>query len=428
VAVYSVWAVGVTGPNSDWDIGYYIQAISLTTGNVLWSVNTTALTSQSGPYEMEGASTSVAFNGEFAFASNGGVWLCYNDLTGTLLWTSQQLAYPWGSLNAYAAGAVYVANDTSAELIFGNLAGVYALNWANGDILWNYTANAVPFEQPYNSSPFDNDFNQVSIADGMVYIYNGYHNPLEPIARDWGTYCLNATNGQLIWQLPGDVSVGPIADGYLVGSSLYDGYLYVVGMGQSATTISTPNTAIPLGTEIPIKGTVMDGSPGDQGSIENPTARLDSPSKQGTVPCVNDASMTTLMDYLYMQEPINGIYGNETLTGVPVTLTAIAADGTVTNIGTTTTNGYGGNFATTWTPTKEGVYTIYASYAGDDSYGSSSAYTSVSIGPAPATPAPTVTQAPATDYTPTLTGILAAVVVAIIVSVIALAVVIRKHA
>jgi hypothetical protein len=134
------------------------------------------------------------------------------------------------------------------------------------------------------------------------------------------------------------------------------------------------------------------------------------------------------MEHIHMQMPITGVWGNETITGVPVTLTAIAADGTVTNIGTTTTNGYYGNFAYTWTPPKEGIYTIMASYAGDDSYGSSSAATSVSIGPAPATPAPAVTQAPATDYTPTLTGILAAVVVAIIVSVIALAVVIRKHA
>ncbi len=109
-------------------------------------------------------------------------------------------------------------------------------------------------------------------------------------------------------------------------------------------------------------------------------------------------------------------------------LTAIADDGSVTDIGSVTTNGYYGTFGTSWTPPKEGEYTIMASFAGDDSYGSSSAATTFSVGPAP-TVAPTVNPSIAApvDYMPTLTGILAAVVVAIVVSVIALAVVLRKH-
>jgi hypothetical protein len=71
------------------------------------------------------------------------------------------------------------------------------------------------------------------------------------------------------------------------------------------------------------------------------------------------------------------------MTGVPVTLTAIGADGTVIDIGATTTNPYYGTFSTAWTPPKEGVYTITASFTGDDSYGSSAAATAVSVGPAP---------------------------------------------
>ncbi len=38
-----------------------------------------------------------------------------------------------------------------------------------------------------------------------------------------------------------------------------------------------------------------------------------------------------------------------------------------------------------WTPTKEGTYTILASFAADDSYGSSMATTYVTVGPAPTT-------------------------------------------
>ena len=102
--------------------------------------------------------------------------------------------------------------------------------------------------------------------------------------------------------------------------------------------------------------------------------------------------MTTWMNYLYMQTPIAGIWGNETITGVPVTLNAIASDGTLYNIGITTTNGYYGTFITTWTPPKQDTYTITATFAGDDSYGSSSSATGLSVGPqTTATPTPTAT-------------------------------------
>ena len=65
----------------------------------------------------------------------------------------------------------------------------------------------------------------------------------------------------------------------------------------------------------------------------------------------------------------------ETITGVPVTLTAIDQDGNYIDIGTTTTDGYYGTFAHAWTPPEEGTYKIIASFAGDDSYGSSGAAT-----------------------------------------------------
>jgi len=50
------------------------------------------------------------------------------------------------------------------------------------------------------------------------------------------------------------------------------------------------------------------------------------------------ASMRTWMEYLHLQAPIDGTFHNETVTGVPVTLTAITSDGSVTDIGTVTTN------------------------------------------------------------------------------------------
>jgi hypothetical protein len=176
----------------------------------------------------------------------------------------------------------------------------------------------------------------------------------------------------------------------------------------------------------------MDMSPGDQGSIQNPTARLDSPTKPGIVPCVSADSMKTQMQYLYMQHPLDGIWHNETITGVPVTLTAIGSDGTVTDIGTTTTNGYGGTFGMAWTPTKADTYTIMASFAGDNSYGSSMATSSITVGPSPTTSpttAPTATSTQGLATTSDLATYIIGVGIAIIIAIgIVGALVLRKRA
>jgi hypothetical protein len=89
------------------------------------------------------------------------------------------------------------------------------------------------------------------------------------------------------------------------------------------------------------------------------------------------------MSYLHLAYPIDGIWHNETITGVPVALSAMGSDGTYYDIGTATTNGYGGTFGMAWTPPKQDTYTILANFAADDSYGSSMATTHVTVGPAP---------------------------------------------
>ena len=120
----------------------------------------------------------------------------------------------------------------------------------------------------------------------------------------------------------GHLGQAVVADGYL-SVSCSDGYQYVYGKGKTATTITAPDVSVPLGTAFTIKGTVLDQSPA-----------------QPNTPCVSKESMTTQMQYLHKQQPIGGIWGNETITGVPVTLTAIGLDGSFIDIGTVTTNGY----------------------------------------------------------------------------------------
>ncbi len=114
--------------------------------------------------------------------------------------------------------------------------------------------------------------------------------------------------------------------------------------------------------------------------------------------------------------PISGIKNDVTLTGVPIALTAIGSDSSYVDLGTVITDGYYGTFTKTWTPTKEGDYKIIASFAGDDSYGSSGASTAVTIGSAPTTiNIPEQVSPP--DYTMTIIGVGIAVIIAVVISV-----------
>jgi hypothetical protein len=290
--------------------------------------------------------------------------------------------------------------------------GVAALDWDTGKIRWYYKYEPpYAFETPYTGPDGEYVYSfhvTCSIADGKLFIGCGEHTSTQPATRGWQWNCINITTGERIWTITaggsglGDASrvfQGAIADGYAVYNDQYTGYLYCFGKGKSATTVTATDTTVPLGTAVLIKGTVIDESPAQAGT-----------------PCVSHDSMKTQMEYLHMQGSISGLFGNETLTGVPVQLTAISPDGTITEIGTATTNGYSGVFSTTWTPPTEGKYEIIASFASDDSYGSSSASTAVSVGPAPVPyPEPADPVAPA-DFTLTILGTGIAIIIAVVVA------------
>jgi hypothetical protein len=244
------------------------------------------------------------------------------------------------------------------------------------------------------------------IADGTFYIGEDEHSISNPIPRGWGLVAVNATTGEFMWKLDSAMRPGAIADGYIVADSR-DGYIYGIGKGQSATTVTTNPAVTSKGSTIMIQGTVTDQSPSTQ------TTEKFSPQKPSVIPCVSKDSMATYMDYLYLQRPIDGLYHNLTITGVPVKLAAIGSDGTVVDIGTVTTNGYYGTFGIAWTPSKEDTYTISASFGGDDSYGSSSAATTMSVGLAPTTTATNAPLQTVPDYTMTIIAGVIAVIIAV---------------
>jgi hypothetical protein len=408
IAVMGGWNCPTPGPQ--WCIGYHIAAASMTTGTILWNY----ISNDTSTYNVQaGAMQSLmCHNGVFVMNALNGRWNCWSETTGQLVWTSQSMIsnftgpqpdYPWGSFQAYSQSS-YDINDSCSALIACTYAGLFGINWANGDILWHYyDNNTAPFESPYGGNAF---FTSCEQADGMIYSYAGEHTPTEPIDRGWDTVCINATTGAEIWHIENTMVPGAVADGYLTAANQDDGYMYVFGMGLTSTTVTAPTSAVTAGTPVLIQGSVMDQSPA-----------------QPNTPCVSDASMANQMEYLHMQQSITGLYGDVTMTGVPVVLTATDQSGNVYNIGTTTTSAYDGSYGMSWTPPSPGTYHIAASFYGDDSYGSSDAGTHLLVSAAAATPtsAPTATSAP-TSYA-TTSDLLTYIAVAVIVMIIAIAIV-----
>jgi hypothetical protein len=344
-------------------VGSVIEVMSLKTGELLWNktIDETTYTPL----------VSLADKGKFAALMSDGGFMCWDLQSGNLLWRSEAMVYPWSEpgFGAYSVESAY-------GLIYREAYdGIYAFDWDDGSIVWKYEApTPYEYETPYidENSTSVYSFNGAGmIADGKLYAYNTEHSATQPLTRGWGLHCINATTGEGIWNITGSMTPGAVADGYLTAGNSYDGYMYVFGKGQSETTVTAPDVAVSKGSAITIKGTVLDLSPAQPGT-----------------PCVSKESMTTQMEYLHMQHPIDGIKGDAIKTGVPVTLTAIGSDGSYIDIGTTTTNGYYGTFSLAWTPPEEGTYEIIASFEGDDSYGSSGAATAVTVGPAAAAAVP----------------------------------------
>ena len=399
----AVTTTGISSSATGTAIGQGIMAASLTTGQLLWNTTTDLTT---GLETFFSAGLGLADHGKYAVRMQNGQWYCWDLFSGTIVWKSALSAWPWGVFGAYSTVSAY-------GLIYSyDYDGVHAIDWETGKIVWNFISPApYPYETPYQGNY--SWHGAAKAADGKLYVYNGEHTPSQPVTRGWRLYCLNATTGEHFWDIPigeliwntiwfglggipgSRIFQGAIGEGYLLHTNEYDGYLYAFGKGKSATTVTAPDVLVSKGSGVVIKGTVLDLSPAQPGT-----------------PCVSKESMNTQMEYLHMQYPIDGIAHNITMTGVPVLLTAIDQNGQSNDIGTATTSAYYGTYEMAWTPTAEGTYKIIASFAGDDSYGSSGAATAVTVGPAPAQ----ITipeQAQPFDYTMTIIGGVIAVVVAV---------------
>ena len=337
----------------------------------------------------------------------------YSMLTGSLLWTSTSFASsPWAT-----SWTVYWSETNDMNNLYAMFpdGSTRAYSLATGQLLWTstpvtsteYTENAIP------------EVNSLVLVGGNLYVFAGYTSQykINPIPRFAELLCINATTGSIIWTLNGGIRPSSAADGYVIGTGDYDGLLYSLGKGQTTTTVTAQQQ---VGGSVLIQGTVMDNS-----------------QAQPNTPAISDANMSVWMDYVHMQNstllnaPPNCI-------GVPVSLTAIAPDGTSTNIGTVTSDGTG-QFAYQWTPTTAGLYAIYATFSGTNSYYESYGETHATVAStttatttptaATPTPAPTATSTTASNVntnTVAMYIVIAAIAIIIAVAIVGLLILRKK--
>jgi hypothetical protein len=337
-------------------------------------------------------------------------WYGYDEITGQRIWgPTEPLPNAWDTFTTIGAGY--------GNLYVGTMAGrIYCYNIKTGALNWTYVLPSSGYETPYGSYPLMGGnavsfYKGITVADGKVYAITGEHTPDSPYWLGGAMYAVNATTGDLVYKMSGWwTATPPIADGYILDHNCYDGTIYSFGKGQTATTITAPDTAITQGQNVVIKGTVMDESPGAMDYAGN---RLNT---QGT-PAIADEYMTEWMEYLYQQKP-----RPSNATGVEVTLDVLDSNGNYRNIGTATSDS-NGFYSFTWQPDIPGDFTVYANFAGSESYWPSQAETAFTVMQAPAaTPAPTPQPASLADVylLPATIGIIIAIAVATIVIVLML--------
>jgi hypothetical protein len=342
-------------------------AYSDITGQQLWAKNITSYTAYSA-----GVNVGPIIDGVFTwFEEETMETMGFSALTGDLLWTTQPKSNAWGVYSQSYLGAG-PPNPTVAygKIYSSGYDGIYCYDQATGNLDWIFSVPS-GFETPYGNYPF---YGGVTVADNKVFATTNDHSPDSPMWRGGAMYVLDAFTGKMLWNVSGWYAASAVADGYVVAYNNYDSQIYCYGKGQTATTVSAPALAVSYGQPVLIQGTITDQSPGQ--------TCLDIPMK-GT-PAVSDDSMTTWMEYLYMQKPMP-----TDATGVPVHLTAIDPNGNTQEIGTATSNLLG-NYAITWTPPVSGLYIVTATFEGSHAYYSSKAGTAFVVSE-PSTVAPVVT-------------------------------------
>ncbi len=327
-------------------------------------------------------------------------WIGYSMYTGEKLWETEELANlnPFGYFSFPSLMYDEASTIAYGKLFVGGYIGhVIAFDLYNGTKLWTYAA-------PTDMSVFKYFTLMLGgAADNKLYVGTHEHSADTPLFKGNRLRVLDVDTGEEIftmisWPHPRTMA---FADGILIYWNNYDGQIYALGKGPSQTTVDAPLTSVTQGTNVVIRGSVIDISAGTKQKEQ--AARFPS-----GVPAVNDASQSQWMEYVYMQKerPMNA-------TGVEVIISVLDPNGNFNDIGTATSDS-SGFYSLVWEPPVPGKYTVYARFAGTESYWPSYAETAFDVAQAPEGTAPPAT-APAsvadTYFVPAIAGIIVAIII-----------------
>jgi outer membrane protein assembly factor BamB len=288
---------------------------------------------------------------------------------------------------------------------------VRCVDGKTGNVTWDTSIGDLPYGQAYAVPPV---YQGPTIADGKVYIGGSDHSPDSDMWVGSKMWCLDAYTGAMLWNISGYYGYSAVSNGYLTTYNGYNVEIYTYGKGPSTMTVTAPDVGVTTATPVRIRGTVMDVSAGAKQDVV-------AANYPGGLPCVSDASQSQWMEHVYMQQPLPS-----NTTGVLVSIDVLDSNGNFRSIGTATTDATG-NFGFTWTPDIPGDFTVFASFAGSNSYYASSAETSFHASEA-ATPPPSATPITGFATTGDLMTYMAVSVVAIIIAIaIAVVLLLRKR-
>jgi hypothetical protein len=319
---------------------------------------------------------------------------------GTLVWSED---VPDRPIQYYSARQGFPAYGNF--YISGYGGEIFAYSTANGTLLWEYNNTDSGMDTPWGLIPIHIS----AVADGVVYAFSGEHSPNIPLYKGYRVRAVDAFTGEELWTLLGWSASGlgttlapiAIADGYLVYLNAYDGQIYSIGKGPSATTVSAgPKTSVE-GSSVLVEGMVIDTAAGTKQNEQ--AARF-----PNGVPAVSDEIMSEWMEYVYMQQPRPA-----NVTGVEVVVSVLDPNNNCYEVGRATSDA-SGFYSVAFTPPVPGKYTIIATFAGSKAYYGSQAETAINVEDAPAaTPPPTPTPASVADmyFLPATAGIIVAIVV-----------------
>ena len=319
----------------------------------------------------------------------------------------------WGPIQQSTSGWEFFSSSLYSYAAYGKLytAGIEGVlrcfDIKNGSLLWTYGNGGPGNSTNSGLATFYGNYPiyVATIADNKIYLFTSEHTPNTPMFKGARVRCIDADTGQELWTVMSWLTTGgggqrgaifpsvALADGYIVYLNGYDMQWYCIGKGPSATTVATPTTAVQVGQNFTITGTVTDQSAGAKGT-----------------PAISDESMGPWMEYLYMQKPMP-----KDAKGVTVKLTAMDPNGNTINIGETTSDAKGA-FGYTWAPEVPGLYQVIATFEGSESYGPSSATTYLSADKAPPPTIPEPIQTPP-DYTMTIIYAAIAIIIAVAIAV-----------